>query len=137
MSKDMQSIRHNFPAPLTAACGFADQRPSVPRVSQRRGVIFVTALWVMLILGVLVLMFARAMRTEVIASQTRAGGEQVDAIVEAGIQYALGVCDAYAPANTVSNTPGDSLSIVQSPGEAMQVGNAGYFWFIHSNPDDL
>ncbi|HEV2691144.1 MAG TPA: hypothetical protein VGV35_21455, partial [Bryobacteraceae bacterium] len=28
-------------------------------------------------------------------------------------------------------------SITQSPGEAMQVGNAGYFWFIHSNPDDL
>jgi type II secretory pathway component PulK len=103
----------------------------------RRGVIFVTALWVILILGVLVLMFARAMRTEVIASQTRTGGEQVDAIVEAGIQYALGVCDAYAPANTVSNTPGDALSIVQSPGEAMQVGNGGYFWFIHSNPDDL
>jgi len=103
----------------------------------RRGVIFVTALWVMLILGVLVLIFAREMRTEVIASQTRAGGEQVDAIIEAGIQYALGVCDAYTSGNTVSNTPGDALSICQSPSEAMQVGNAGYFWFIHSNPDDL
>src|SRR5580765_7118349 len=129
----------------TAIMGETPMTQGLARTN-RRGVIFVTALWVVLILGIMTLLFARSMRTELVAAQYRAGSAGVDATMDGAIAYVLGVLDAYTPTNAtdLGNTPGDALAILAAPGEAIQVGNtsngsapSGYFWIIRSNPDDF
>src|SRR5947209_16435905 len=91
----------------------------------RRGMIFVTALGVVVILTGLVLVFAQSMRTEAIASVNRRSAVEADAIEQGAEQWVLAQVDA---------NPGDALTITQMLAEEMQVGR-GYFWFIRPLPD--
>src|SRR6476646_7748974 len=96
---------------------------------RRSGMIFVTALWVMLILSVMALLFARSMRVEVVTSGNDYSQAQASAVELGAVQWVL---------SQVDNTAGNALAITQNPQytpEAMPVGN-GYFWIITPDPDN-
>ncbi len=102
-----------------------------PRQSHsiRPGMIFVTALWVMLILSVMALIFARSMRVEVVTSGNDYSQAQASAVELGAEQWVL---------SQVDNTTGNALAITQNPQhtpEAMPVGS-GYFWIITPDPDN-
>ena len=90
-----------------------------------RGIIFVTALGIIVILTGLALVFAQAMRTEALASANRRSQAQADAIELGAEQWVLAQTEAYQ---------GDGGQITQVPAEAIQVGT-GYFWIMQFNPD--
>lgn len=91
----------------------------------RKGAIFITTLWITLILTALVLVFARSMHVELIASANRSMETKVDAIELGAEQYVLAQVD---------DTNGDASYITSAPAQAIQVGD-GYFWIIR--PDAL
>lgn len=95
------------------------------RGTWRKGAIFITALWITLILTALVLVFARSMHVELIASANRSMATKVDAIELGAEQYVLAQVD---------DTNGDASYITSAPAQAIQVGD-GYFWIIR--PDAL
>ena len=95
--------------------------------TRRTGMIFITALWVTIVLSALVLVFARSMQVETIAAANRSTRNQVSAIERGAEQYVL---------SQVDNTDGDTSLITSAAAEAMQVGN-GYFWIIRPDPDDV
>jgi len=97
------------------------------RRTRRRGTILVTAMWVTIVLGALVLVFARSMRVEMIATANRTTRSKVAAIERGAEQYVLAQVD---------NTDGDASYITSAPAEAMQVGG-GYFWIIRPDPDNV
>src|SRR5258707_2668599 len=87
---------------------------------QRRGMIFVTAMWVTIIIGAVVLVFARAMRVELAAAANRAGADQADSIEIGAEQYVL---------SQVDNIDGEADFVLNQPGEQLRVGD-GYFWLL-------
>lgn len=93
---------------------------------QRRGIIFVTAMWIMLILGALVLVFARSMQVESTASANRLAQQQASTIELGAEQYVVSAVDACG---------GDAVAVLQTPGEQLKIGD-GYFWLLQVNPDD-
>ena len=95
--------------------------------ARRTGMIFITALWVTIVLSALVLVFTRSMQVEMIAAANRSTRNQVSAIERGAEQYVL---------SQVDNTDGDTSLITSAAAEAMQVGN-GYFWIIRPDPDDV
>ena len=94
------------------------------RPRARHGVIYILALGVTVVLTGMVLVFARNMRTESMASANRLSLAQADAIEKGAEQWAL------AQVNTYQR---DAVTITQIPAEAIQVGD-GYFWLLHPNP---
>jgi type II secretory pathway component PulK len=90
-----------------------------PKTS-RRGTIFVTAMWVTIIIGAVVLVFARSMRVELTAAANRTAADQADA-VELGVeQYVLAAVD---------NIDGEADYVLSLPGEQCRIGD-GYFWLL-------
>lgn len=92
----------------------------------RRGTIFVVSMWVVIILAGLVVVFARSMRVEAVASGNRLSNVEAASVEHAAEQWLL--CQ-------VDGTMGDAVSMTAIPAQAIQVGN-GYFWLISPNPDD-
>ncbi len=92
---------------------------------RRSGMIFVTALGIIIILTGLVLVFAQAMRTENLASANRRSDADADAIEHGAEQWVQAQVDAYTT---------DAMTITQVPAEGIQVGS-GYFWILQSDPD--
>jgi type II secretory pathway component PulK len=92
---------------------------------RRRGMIFVTALGIIIIVTGLVLVFAQAMRTENLASANRRSDADADAIEQGAEQWVQAQVDAYTT---------DAMTITQVPAEGIQVGS-GYFWILQSDPD--
>jgi len=93
---------------------------STKRLTSRRGAIFVTAMWVTIIIGAVVLVFARSMRVELIASANRVSADQAEAI-ELGVeQYVLAAVD---------NIDGEAEYVLSLPGEQCKLGD-GYFWLL-------
>ncbi len=87
-------------------------------------------MWVVLVLGALVLVYARSMQVEGIASANRLSNVKAVAVEHAAEQWVL--CQ-------VDGTMGDAVSITSIPGQAIQVGdgvNGGYFWLLRPNPAD-
>jgi type II secretory pathway component PulK len=82
------------------------------------------ALGVILVLTGMALVFARSMRTELVASSNRMSYAQADAVEQGAEQWVL------AQTSTYQN---DALTLTQLPAEAIQIGN-GYFWLLHPNP---
>ena len=76
-----------------------------------------TALWVLVILTAMVLIYARTMRVEVTASSNRYSEQQASAIEMGAEAYITAAIDA---------CKGDSLLVLQTPAEQIPVGN-GYF----------
>jgi DNA uptake protein ComE-like DNA-binding protein len=99
---------------------------SVRPIRRRRGAILVIAMWVVLVLGALVLVYARSMQVEAVASANRLCNVKAASIEHAAEQYVL--CQ-------VDGTAGDAVSILSIPGQAIQVGD-GYFWLLRPNPAD-
>ena len=83
-------------------------------------------MWVLLVLGGVVLVFARSMQVEAVASANRLGNVKAAAIEHAAEQFVL--CQ-------VDGTTGDAVSVTSIPSQAVQVGD-GYFWLIRANPAD-
>jgi type II secretory pathway component PulK len=90
-----------------------------------RGIIFVTALGIIVILTGIALVFAQAMRTEALASANRRSQAEADSIELGAEQWVLAQTEAYQS---------DGGTITQVPAEAIQVGT-GYFWIMQFNPD--
>ena len=92
--------------------------PTAP--ASRRGSIFITAMWVIVIVGALLVVFARSMRVELIASGNRLSQAKADAIELGAEQYVLSLVD---------DTDGQAEYILDQTGEAIPVGD-GYFWLL-------
>jgi type II secretory pathway component PulK len=100
--------------------------PRVRRPRGQRGIIFVTAMWVTLILGALVLLFARSMRVETTAAANRVAAHQVSTIELGAEQYVMSAVDA---------CKGDAVTVLATPAEQVQLGT-GYFWILQPFPTD-
>jgi hypothetical protein len=101
-------------------------------MNRRRGVIFVTALGIIVVLTGLALVFAQAMRTEALASANRRSQAQADAVELGAEQWVLAQIDEYkTDAYTLSTlVPTDTLS-VGSP------EITGYFWILPADISDV
>jgi type II secretory pathway component PulK len=99
-------------------------RRHLRRPHHRQGVIFILALGTIVILSAMLLVFARNMRTEALASANRLSYVQADAVERGAEMWVLAQCEAY---------PGDAVTITDVPAEALQVGN-GWFWVLHPDP---
>jgi len=95
------------------------------RVRRRQGVIFVTALCVMLLLTAMVFVMARNMRVESLASGNRVSSAEAAAVEQGAEQYVLSMIDQCG---------GDAVTVTSAPAEAMPVGT-GYFWILRPWPD--
>jgi DNA uptake protein ComE-like DNA-binding protein len=87
---------------------------------RRQGAIFVTALWVIVILSGLTLVFVQAMRTEAVAAGNRIAYAKADAVEQGAEKWVEAQIESY---------PADAVTITQVPAEALQVGT-GYFWIL-------
>jgi type II secretory pathway component PulK len=77
-------------------------------------------MWVTIIIGAVVLVFARSMRVELIAAANRVSAAQADA-TEGGVeQYILAAVD---------NIDGEADYVMSLPGEQCRLGD-GYFWLL-------
>lgn len=92
----------------------------------RRGAVFVTALWVTILLTAMVLVMCRSMRVEATASANRATKAQADAIERGVEQYVL--CQ-------VDGCNGDATMVTACPAQGMALGG-GYFWILRPWPDN-
>ena len=99
--------------------------PAHPRPHSRRGIIFIVALGVIIILTSLILVFAQNMRTESLASSNRLSYLQADAVEQGA--------ERWVQANVEVNTS-DATTITQVPANALQM-DQGYFWLLNPNQD--
>jgi type II secretory pathway component PulK len=83
-------------------------------------------MWVLIAISGVVLLLARSMRVEAIASANRLSQIQADAIERGAEQFLCSTVDAEVA------TPGSTSTVSM---EAQQVGD-GYFWVIRPDPDD-
>jgi len=88
--------------------------------TRRHGMIFVTALGIIIVLTSLLLVFAQDMRTELLASGNRLAAIQADAAERGAEQWALAQIDANST---------DPQTLLETPAYALPVGS-GYFWII-------
>lgn len=94
--------------------------------SNRKAVVLITAMWVMVLLGIVVIIYAYQMRTELLAAGNRANANIASDVELGGEQYVLACVD---------NIDGEADYVLGLPGEAIQVGNpqqqqGGYFWLL-------
>ena len=94
--------------------------------SQRRGTVLIVAMWIVLVLAGLVLVFATDARVELSAAQNHVASLQAEAVARGALQFVLqqldGVSGSYEPAGDVSF-------------EAVPVGG-GWFWVLNPVLDD-
>jgi type II secretory pathway component PulK len=105
---------------------------SQPRRLCHRGAIFITAMWVMIVLGALVLVFARTMRVELAAAANRAAIQQADSVEQGIEQYVLAEVD---------NIDGEADYVMSLPGEALTLGDpttgaTGYAWLLRPSANE-
>jgi hypothetical protein len=101
-------------------------------MNRRRGVIFVTALGIIVVLTGLALVFAQAMRTEALASANRRSQAQADAVELGAEQWVLAQIDEYTTdAYTLTAlVPTDTLSVGSTE-------TTGYFWILPADITNL
>lgn len=92
----------------------------------RHGIVFITAVCVVVVLGALVLIFARSMRTELTSADNRVSAEQASTIELGAEQYVISAVDA---------CDGDAVTVMQTPAEQVALGD-GYFWIMQPYPTD-
>jgi type II secretory pathway component PulK len=93
------------------------------RSQRRQGAILVIALGIIMILSGLILVFARNMRTEALASANQLSYIQADAVEQGAEQWVLAQTEEYGS---------DAVTLTELPTEGIQVGS-GYFWIIRPN----
>ncbi len=103
---------------------------------RRRGAILIIALGVITILTAFVLMFARSMRVEAIASANRVATAQAQAAEKAGEQYAI----AMLLDQQTNDTAADFIfTLDESEFAGIPVGETpvtGYFWLVRPDYGD-
>jgi hypothetical protein len=98
-------------------------------MNRRRGVIFVMALGIIVILTGLALVFAQAMRTEALASANLRSQAQADAVELGAEQWMLAQIDEYTT---------DAYTLTtQVQSDTIPVGSAGYFWILPADLSDV
>ncbi len=95
------------------------------RIRNRHGAIFITALGIIVILSGLLLAYAQEMRVEALSSANRLAYVKADAIEHAAESWVRAQVETTAP---------DAVTIMQTPAEAIPVGD-GYFWILRANPN--
>jgi type II secretory pathway component PulK len=113
-----------YPSPGVPGEGTRGTSPWTPARHRRHGTIYILALGVTVVLSGMVLVFARNMRTESIASANRLSYAKADAVEQGAEQWVLAQVGTYQS---------DAITITQIPAEAIQIGD-GYFWLLHPNP---
>jgi DNA uptake protein ComE-like DNA-binding protein len=110
--------------------------------TRRRGAIFVIALATTVVLSALLVVYAREMSIESIASANRLAGVKADAVEQGAEQWVLAQIEANTTALPTTPTGGSNSSSSSSsstidpttiPAEAIQIGT-GYFWLLHPDP---
>jgi len=98
-------------------------------MTNTRGTVLIVAMWIVLILAGLALVFGRAMRVEAIASGNHVAALQADTVAHGALQLLL---------SKVDGTDGTLSSDEENWYEAVQIGE-GYFWILKPNlgDDDL
>ncbi len=114
----------------------AADRQSAPRpcghsrASVRRrhdsGTVLIVTMWIVLVLAGLVLVFARRVRVEAVASANQVASLQALATVRGAVQFVLANLDG---------TDGTAPSEADTPCEAVQVGS-GLFWVLRAGLED-
>jgi len=93
---------------------------------QPGGTVLIVAMWIVLILAGLVLVFGRAMRVELGASANHVAGLQAEAVAQGTLQFVL---------SQVDGTQGAYTPDVSVTCHAVQVGD-GFFWILNPSLDD-
>ena len=93
---------------------------------RNRGTVLIVTMWIVLVLAGLVLVFARAMRVEAIATANHVSALQADAIARGAGEYVL---------LRLAETRGSAPTEADMPCEALQIG-AGLFWILRPSLDD-
>ncbi len=114
-----------------AACPIAkNPHPTLSRRTgrgnNRRGMIFITSLGIIIVLVSLLLVFAQSMRTEALASANQLAAIQAETIEHGAEQWASAQVDANSP---------NATTITQISADTIPVGG-GYFWVMRANPDN-
>jgi hypothetical protein len=98
-------------------------------MNRRRGIVFVMALGIIVILTGLALVFAQAMRTEALASANLRSQAQADAVELGAEQWMLAQIDEYTT---------DAYTLTtQVQSDTIPVGSAGYFWILPADLSDV
>jgi type II secretory pathway component PulK len=90
-----------------------------------RGTVLIVTMWIVLVLVGLVLVMARSVRVEALASANRVAGVQAETIARGALQYVL---------SQVDDTQG-SPSLDEAECEEVDVG-AGYYWVLKPDLSD-
>jgi hypothetical protein len=120
---------------LPLALEYTGETP-VPRnrARQRRGTILIVAMGIALILSAFVIIFARTMRIEMVASANRVAIAQASAVEKAGEQYAMAMLEDQATNDTAADF---IFTLDDSQFAGIPVGeNSGYFWFLRPDYGD-
>jgi type II secretory pathway component PulK len=104
----------------------------------RRGVIFVIALGIIVVVSAMLLVFAQQMRIEAIDGGGRVAQAKADAIEQGAEQWVLAQVEAnVTPLSGTTSTTGSATATpvdpTSIPAEAIQVGD-GYFWLLRPDP---
>jgi len=95
-------------------------------MARTRGTVLIVAMWIVLILAGLALVFGRAMRVEVMASGNHVAALQADAVAQGALRMLI---------SKVDGADGTYRSDEDESYEAVQIGE-GYFWMLHPNLSD-
>lgn len=110
----------------TRMAGRAAAHPGRSRRPGSRGTILIATMWIVLVLAGLVLVFARRMRVEVLASANQLAAAQAEWVARGALAFMIAQVDG----TDGTWRPGSELSC-----EAVPVGS-GYFWLLHPDPAD-
>jgi type II secretory pathway component PulK len=94
--------------------------------SRSNGTVLIVVMWIVLVLAGLLLVFARTMRVELIASANHVAELQAESAARAALQYVL---------SQVDGTDGALLPLPAAGYEAVQVGD-GFFWLLDPSLGD-
>jgi len=91
------------------------------RDARRHGTVLIVAMWVVLVLAGLVLVFGRSMRVEALTSANYVASQQAEAIARGGLEFVLAKIEE------------DPSTVTDVLCEAIEVGD-GHFWILKSDP---
>ena len=139
---------HADPTSLTPSAPPAGQAPARAgrrrRAPHRRGIIFIIALAIIIVLSALLLVYAQEMRTEATASGNEFATARADCVEQGAEQWVLAQVETYTTplsGNTIAaNIGSGNTDLTTIPAAGLSVGDpakgGGYFWLLSPNPTD-
>jgi type II secretory pathway component PulK len=114
------------------------------RPPQRRGVIFIITLALIVVLSALLLVYAQEMRTEASASANELATARADTVEQGAEQWVMAQCETFTTplsGNTIASNIGfGQTDLTTIPAAGLVVGDpakgGGYFWLLSPNPTD-